>query len=48
VDPHRFEGIYKDGHGGTWLQLAHKIHSRMLILDLHFPDFRYSDVVRLS
>ncbi|GKD02063.1 hypothetical protein Tco_1172337 [Tanacetum coccineum] len=24
VDPHGFEGISKDGHGGTWFQLTHR------------------------
>ncbi|GKA65931.1 hypothetical protein Tco_0765638 [Tanacetum coccineum] len=43
LDPHRFEGTNKDGNGGTWIQLTHKIHSHMLI-----PDRQIDEVLKLK
>ncbi|GJR44045.1 putative reverse transcriptase domain-containing protein [Tanacetum coccineum] len=43
VDPHRFKGTNKDGNGGAWIQLTHKIHSHMLI-----PDRQIDKVLKLK
>ncbi|GJZ87592.1 hypothetical protein Tco_0659202 [Tanacetum coccineum] len=49
VDPHGFEGIYKDGHGGTWFQLTHRfIAACSYLTDIYKDTMKAQFLVHIS